>query len=58
MSKIDDIINDINNQTNNSRGINEIVKDIVNHYAYITGEEITTEETETEASAGGESNEV
>ena len=55
MSKIDDIINDINNQT--AKGIDEIVKDIINHYCYITGEELSAEETETEAPAGGEADE-
>ena len=51
MSKIDDIIKDINNQT--AKGIDEIVKDIINHYCYITGEEIPAEESETEEQAPG-----
>lgn len=52
---INDLIKDINNQT--AKGIDEIVKDIVNHYYYITGEELPAEETETEAPAGGEADE-
>lgn len=43
---INDLIKDINNQT--AKGIDEIVKDIVNHYYYITGEELP---------AGGEADE-
>ena len=47
---INDLIKDINNQT--AKGIDEIVKDIINHYAYITGEEIPQELTE--EAPGGE----
>lgn len=57
---LENLISDINKSKVNQCDINEISKDILNHFSYVSGidlDEYIYKDSETEAPAGGEADE-